>query len=295
MIYRCIGQLQTKATRMTSLCRLFGVSRSGYYAFRKREDAPKKVCPASAHLQAAFAASGRSYGSRRLRAALQAQGLQLGRHRVRTLMKINGIQAIWKRKFVHTTDSRHDQPIADNVLDRQFMPTAANVAWVSDITYIRTRCAWLYLAVVMDLFSRKIIGWAMAPNMPAELVCAALQMAIAQRRPPAGLVVHSDRGSQYASEAHRALMARHGFLGSMSRKGNCWDNAVMERFFLNLKMERVWQKDYANHAEAATDIADYIVSFYNNVRLHSTLGYLPPSAYERKQAEKQSIELSENT
>ena len=295
MSYRCISQLQTKATRTTSLCRLFGVSRSGYYAFRKREDAPKKVCPASAHLQAAFAASGHSYGSRRLCAALQAQGLQLGRHRVRTLMKINGIQAIWKRKFVHTTDSRHDQPIADNVLDRQFMPTAANVAWVSDITYIRTRCGWLYLAVVMDLFSRKIIGWAMAPTMPAELVCAALQMAIAQRRPPAGLVVHSDRGSQYASEAHRALLARHGFLGSMSRKGNCWDNAVMERFFLNLKMERVWQKDYANHAEAATDIADYIVSFYNNVRLHSTLGYLPPSAYERKQAEKQLIELSENT
>ena len=295
MIYRCIGQLQTKATRITSLCRLFGVSRSGCYAFRKREDAPKKACPASAHLQAAFAASGRSYGSRRLCAALQAQGLRLGRHRVRTLMKTNGIQAIWKRKFVHTTDSRHDQPIADNVLDRQFMPTAANVAWVSDITYIRTRCGWLYLAVVMDLFSRKIIGWAMAPNMPAELVCAALQMAIAQRRPPAGLVVHSDRGSQYASETHRALLARHGFLGSMSRKGNCWENAVMERFFLNLKMERVWQKDYANHAEAVADIADYIVGFYNNVRLHSTLGYLPPSAYERKQAEKQLIELSENT
>ena len=147
----------------------------------------------------------------------------------------------------------------------------------------------------MNLYSRKIIGWAMAPTMPAELVCAALQMAIAQRHPPAGLVVHSDRGSQYASEAHRALLARHGLIASMSRKGNCWDNAVMERVFLNLKMERVWQKDYANHAEVIKDVTDYIIVFYNNVRLHSTLGYLPPSAYERKPADKQPIEVSENT
>lgn len=295
MTYRCIDQLQTKANSITSLCRVLGVSRSGYYAARVRQRAPKKVCPVAVHLQAAFVASGRTYGSRRLCAALQADGVNLGRYRVRTLMKINGIQPAWKRKFIHTTDSRHDQPIAENVLDRQFTPTAANVAWVSDITYIRTRSGWLYLAAVMDLFSRKIIGWAMAPNMPAELVCAALRMAIAQRQPPAGLVVHSDRGSQYASDAHRALLARHGFLGSMSRKGNCWDNAVMERFFLNLKMERVWQKDYANHSEATKDITDYIVGFYNSIRLHSTLGYLPPSIYERKQADKQLIVVSENT
>lgn len=295
MTYRCIDQLQMKAKSITSLCRVLGVSRSGYYAARVRQSAPKKVCPVAVHLQAAFVASGRTYGSRRLCAALQADGVNLGRYRIRTLMKINGIQPAWKRKFIHTTDSRHDQPIAENVLDRQFTPTAANVAWVSDITYIRTRSGWLYLAAVMDLFSRKIIGWAMAPNMPAELVCAALRMAIAQRQPPAGLVVHSDRGSQYASDAHRALLARHGFLGSMSRKGNCWDNAVMERFFLNLKMERVWQKDYANHSEATKDITDYIVGFYNSIRLHSTLGYLPPSFYERKQADKQLIVVSENT
>ena len=295
MTYRCMDQLQTKAASITSLCQLFGVSRAGYYAARTRQSTPKKICQASVHLRAAFAASGRSYGSRRLCAALQSSGVHLGRHRVRTLMKINGIQPIWKRKFIHTTDSRHDQPIAENKLNRQFMPPAANVAWVSDITYIRTRSGWLYLAVVMDLYSRKIIGWAMAPTMPAELVCAALQMAIAQRQPPAGLIVHSDRGSQYASEAHRALLARHGLIASMSRKGNCWDNAVMERFFLNLKIERVWQKDYANHAEAIKDITDYIVVFYNNVRLHSTLGYLPPSAYERKLADKQPIEVSENT
>ena len=157
---------------------------------------------------------------------------------------------------------------------------------MADITYIRTRRGWLYLAAVMDLYSRKIVGWSMAPNMPAELVCSALQMAIAQRQPAPGLVVHTDRGSQYASAAHRAVLNQHGLIMSMSRKGNCWDNAVMERFFLNLKMERVWQRDYANHSEAMTDIADYIVGFYNNVRLHSSLGYRPPTAYEREQAKQ---------
>ena len=295
MRYRCIEQLQMKAANTAALCQLLGVSRSGYYAARARQALPRKVCLATVHLQAAFAESGRSYGSRRLRVALQARGLRLGRHRVRSLMRNNGIRPVWKRKFIHTTDSRHEWPIADNVLDRQFTPAAANVAWTSDITYIRTRSGWLYLAAVMDLYSRKIIGWAMAPSMPAELVCTALQMAIAQRQPPAGLVVHSDRGSQYASEAHRALLARHGLQASMSRKGNCWDNAVMERFFLNLKMERVWQKDYANHAEATKDVTDYIVCFYNNVRLHSSLGYLPPTAYEQKTAPKTPIVVSENT
>lgn len=295
MRYRCIHQLQEKAVNIASLCRLLGISRSGYYAAQLRAATPKKVCSTTVQLQAAFAASGRSYGSRRLRVALQANGVNVGRYRIRTLMRINGLRPVWKRKFIHTTDSRHDLPTAENVLNRQFAPTKPDVAWAADITYIRTRSGWLYLAAVMDLFSRKIVGWAMAPNMPAELVCTALQMAISQRQPPAGLIVHSDRGSQYASEAHRALLARHGLRGSMSRKGNCWDNAVMERFFLNLKMERVWQKDYANHAEAIRDITDYIVAFYNNVRLHSTLGYLPPTVYEQEIAAKQPICVSEIT
>lgn len=295
MTHRCIAQLQKKADNIASLCRLFEVSRSGYYAARVRTRSPQKVCLTTVHLQAAFKDSGRCYGSRRLRIALQAKGLDVGRQRIRKLMLINGLRPVWKRKFIHTTDSRHDQPTAANILDRQFAPAAVNTAWVSDITYIRTRSGWLYLAAVMDLFSRKIVGWATAPNMPAELVCAALQMAITQRQPPAGLIVHSDRGSQYASAAHRELLARHGLQASMSRKGNCWDNAVMERFFLNLKMERVWQKDYANHGEASRDVTDYIVGFYNNVRLHSTLGYLPPTAYERKTAAKPPISVSEIT
>jgi putative transposase len=177
----------------------------------------------------------------------------------------------------------------------QFNPTRSNQAWVADITYIRTRSGWLYLAVVLDLFARKVVGWAMAPHMQATLVCQALQLAIAQRQPAPGLIVHSDRGSQYASDSHRALLVKHGLVGSMSRKGNCYDNSVMERFFLNLKMERVWQRDYANHAEAVSDIADYIVGFYNSVRLHSTLGNLPPNAFEQKSAINQLINVSEIT
>lgn len=164
-------------------------------------------------------------------------------------MRANGLRARWRRKFTHTTDSCHDLPVAGNLLDRQFKPDEPNQAWASDITYVRTRSSWLYLAVVLDLFSRKVVGWAMAASLPAQLVCEALHMAIASRLPPPGLLVHSDRGSQYASQLYTGLQ-RHALVGSMSRKGNCWDNAVMERFFLNLKMERVWTRDYANHAEA---------------------------------------------
>ena len=185
--------------------------------------------------------------------------------------------------------------MAGNWLDRQFDVAAPNQAWVSDITYVRTRAGWLYLAVVLDLYARKVVGWATAPTMPTALVVAALSMALQQRRPDAGLLLHSDRGSQYASREYQALLAQHGIRCSMSRKGNCWDNAVMERFFLNLKMERVWQRDYANFDEAKRDITDYIVGFYNCTRLHSTRGYLPPAAFERKMAEKQPIGVSENT
>jgi transposase InsO family protein len=265
------------------LCRLLGVSRSGVYASVRRRHAPRG-CGLSAPLRAAFEASGSTYGSRRLSASLKAQGLPAGRQRVRRLMKQNGLKTRWRRKFVHTTDSRHDLPIAANVLDRRFNPTAPDRAWAADITYIRTGRGWLYLAAVLDLYSRKIVGWAMAPVMAAELVCTALQRAIALRQPKPGLIVHTDRGSQYASQLHRDLLTRHQLVPSMSRKGNCWDNAVMERFFLNLKMERVWQRQYANPAEAITDITHYIVGFYNTHRLHSSLGYQSPADYEKAAA-----------
>jgi putative transposase len=294
MIYRLIQQLQQKAIPVTHACRVLEVSRAGYYEHWQRGPREADVV-ATVELKAAFADSGRSYGSRRLVSALRAQGREIGRYRVRRLMREASLRPIWKRKFVHTTDSRHDLPVAENLLDRQFEVAAPNQAWTSDITYVRTRQGWLYLAAVMDLFSRKIVGWAMAPTMPTELVAAALRMALQQRKPAPGLLLHSDRGSQYASLDYQALLGQHGIRCSMSRRGNCWDNAVMERFFLNLKMERVWQRDYANHEEAQRDIAEYIVSFYNGVRLHSTLGYLSPAAYERKMAATPPILVSENT
>jgi len=279
--YRVVAHLQEEAVSVSHACRILQVSRSGYYAYRRTKPCAKRL-QQQTHVKAAFSSSGASYGSRRVMHALRAQGLRIGRYRVRTLMREAGLRTNWKRKFVSTTDSRHTLPVAENVLNRQFDVGEPNRAWVSDITYIRTAQGWLYLAVVLDLYSRRVVGWSMAPTMPAGLVISALALALQQRQPVAGLVLHSDRGSQYASDEYQALLRRHHVICSMSRKGNCWDNSVMERFFLNLKMERVWQRQYANHDEARCDINQYIVGFYNAVRLHSTLGYLSPSAYEAK-------------
>jgi transposase InsO family protein len=284
MIYQIVNHWQKKVS-VVQACRLLEVSRSGYYAAKSRLK-NEKVCATTGQLKAAFAASGCSYGSRRLVTALHNRGIKIGRHKVRRIMRKALLKPVWKKTFVNTTDSKHTLPVAGNRLNRQFNPTQPNRAWTSDITYIRTRTGWLYLAVVMDLFSRKIIGWAMDSAMPAELVCRALTMAVGQRQPTAGVVMHSDRGSQYASHEYQSLLKQHGMICSMSRKGNCWDNAVMERFFLNLKMERVWQRDYANHAEAINDITEYIVGFYNCLRLHSALGNLPPMIYEKDSATK---------
>ena len=210
MSQRVVRQLQQEAIPVNRSCQLLGISRAGYYAAQQRAHHVPAVCALSVQIKAVFQASGGIYGSRRVRAALQAQGLWIGRYRIRQLMRQHGLRPKWQRKFVHTTDSKHDLPLADNLLNRQFAPAAANQAWVADITYIRTRQGWLYLAVVLDLFSRKVVGWAMAPSMPASLVCAALQMALAHRQSAAGLMMHSDRGSQYASTEYQALLKRHG-------------------------------------------------------------------------------------
>jgi putative transposase len=280
MSQRLVHQWRQKAVSVQQSCRVLGVSRSAYYAARRRASAAP--CAITPVLEAAFVASGSTYGSRRLMHDLRARGCLVGRHRVRRLMRAAGIKPVWRRKFVHTTNSRHNLPVSDNVLDRRFNPIAPNLAWVSDITYVRTDSGWLYLAVVLELYSRKIIGWATASSMPAELVCHALHMAIQHRKPAPGLIVHSDRGSQYASAEHQSLLRTHRLIGSMSRLKDCWDNAVVERFFLNLKMERVWQRRYANHAEARRDIADYIVGFYNDRRISSKLNYLSPNAFEQR-------------
>ncbi len=209
-----IEQLHKKAVTVERLCRVLGVSRSGYYGFRQRAQFAPKVCLVSTQLKAQFAASGRvSMAAVALAQCCALRGLRVGRHRVRRLMREHRLRALWRRKFVHTTDSRHALPVSGNVLARRFNPSGPNQAWVSDITYIRTRSGWLYLAVVLDLYARKVVGWAMAPTMHAELVCAALQLAIAQRQPAPGLIVHSDRGSsQYASALHQALLTRHGLV-----------------------------------------------------------------------------------
>lgn len=292
MIYSMVSQ-QTQKADIRQTCRVLHVSRSGFYAAKCRANKPR-LCRASVQVKAAFTSSHQAYGSRRIVQELQAQGVAIGRFKVRRLMREAGLKPVWKRKFVNTTDSKHDLPVAENLLARQFNPPLSNQAWTSDITYIRTKTGWLYLAAVMELHSRKIIGWAMDATMPAELVCRALRMAIGQRQPQTGLILHSDRGSQYASGEYQALLKQHGMICSMSRKGNCWDNAVMERFFLNLKMERVWQREYANQLEARKDVTDYIVGFYNCVRRHAALGNVAPIVFEQ-QAAKCPIVVSEIT
>ena len=210
MSYSLIDDLKEKALPVTQTCRVLGVSRSGYYSSAKARLAPAKICATSVYLKASFESSGRTYGSRRLCTALQTQGIMVGRFRVRRLMRANQLRSVWRRKFMHTTNSKHAMPVSENLLDRQFEREQPNQVWVCDITYVRTRRGWLYLAVVLDLYARKVVGWAMASEMPATLVCSALQMAIGQRNPEPGLIVHSDRGSQYASSLHQSLLAKYG-------------------------------------------------------------------------------------
>jgi transposase InsO family protein len=288
-----VEQWQQKVS-VSQACRVLNVSRSGYYA-AKVNTKSTEICSDSVHLKAAFAESQQTFGSRRLLTEMHKKGIRIGRYKIRRLMREAHLVPVWKRKFISTTDSKHALPVAENVLNRRFNPEQPNQAWTADVTYIRTRTGWLYLAVVLELFSRKVIGWAMSATMPADLVCRALKMAIGARKPAAGLIMHSDRGSQYASHEYQALLKQYGMVCSMSRKGNCWDNAVMERFFLNLKMERVWRRDYANHWEAEKDVSEYIVGFYNCVRLHSARGNLPPVVYEQEMAAKKPILVSGNT
>lgn len=230
---------------------------------------------------ALFAESKSSMGSRKMTTQLRKEGFSVGRYRVRSLMKKLKLVVKQKRKFRVTTNSNHKLPVAENILDRQFNPLSPNQAWAADITYIWTAEGWLYLAVIIDLYSRRVIGWCMDKRQTKSLVIRALLMAINIRKPPQGLIHHSDRGSQYASPKYQASLKQHGILCSMSRKGNCWDNAVVERFFSSLKRE--WIKDnlYRSREEAISDVRAYIVTWYNSRRLHSTLGYKSPIEFEK--------------
>jgi transposase InsO family protein len=277
----------SKVIAVTRCCRLIGLSRSHYYAASAQT---LTVHPAQIALKAAFIESGQTYGSRRLVQAMRTQGFVIGRYRVRHMMKAAALIPVWKRKFVRTTDSNHTGRIAPNLLQQNFKVKTVNQVWVADITHIRTQSGWLYLAAVMDLYARKIVGWSMASHMRASLVCQALSMAIVARQPKAGLIVHTDQGSQYASDDYLHILEKHQLTASMSGRGNCYDNAVMERFFLNLKRECVWQTRYANYLEANKDINHYIVGFYNSCRLHSTLGYLAPNQFEMKKIVSKEVE-----
>jgi putative transposase len=265
------------------MCRVLRVSAGGYYTWRGR--------PASARaqrqealvvaLKAIHAEAKARYGSPRAHAELRARGIRCCVNTVAKLMRRHGIAARAARAFRRTTDSNHDRPVAENLLDRQFDPASPNESWVADITYIPTREGWLYLAAVEDLYSRRIVGWAMGDRITSRLVVDALEMAVARRCPGAGLVAHSDRGSQYASEHYQQRLAGHGITCSMSRRGDCWDNAPMESFFASLKRELVHHEDYRTRAEARASVFEYIEVFYNRVRRHSALGYVAPAKYEQ--------------
>ena len=272
------------------MCRVLKVSRSGYYAWRGRPESKRDVENRGIleNIKSVFKKSRKTYGSPRVHQQLVSEGETCSRGRVARLMSANGIRAKQRRKFVATTDSKHDLPVAENVLGRNFSVVEPNRVWTSDITYIPTAEGWLYLAGVLDLCSRTAVGWSMGDSLERQLVMDALEMAYMRRQPGKGLIHHSDRGSQYASDDYRNLLKGYGMQMSMSRKGDCWDNAPMESFFGTLKKELVHHRRYRTREEARRDIFDYIEVFYNRKRLHSSLGYVSPAQYEQMIAIKQA-------
>lgn len=283
MKFRFIDQHRTEF-RIRVMCRVLEVSVSGYYAWRKRpisqrEEANQELVQ---QIKAIHKQSHKTYGSPRMWAELRANGHNCNRKRVARLMRLHHVQPKRRRRYKTTTQSKHAYPVAANELNRYFNAEAPNLKWVADITYVPTGEGWLYLAAIMDLFSRQIVGWAMGSRITAELTCTALQMALATRQPGADLLHHSDRGSQYASHDYQALLQEHGIRVSMSRSGDCYDNAVMESFFGTLKSELLTEIDHETRQQAKTAIFAYIEAFYNRYRRHSFLDYLSPEEFERR-------------
>jgi putative transposase len=270
------------------LCRTLLVSRAGFYAWQRR--APSARSQADERLGVEIAAihaeTRQRYGSPRIHAELVERGCRTGRKRVARLMRVQGLAARRRRRFRVTTQSRHPFPIAPNVLAREFERPGPDQAWVTDITYIPTGEGWLYLAVVLDLGSRFAVGWAMDSRITDDLTLDALEMALARRRPPPGLLHHSDRGSQYASRDYQRVLVQHGIVCSMSRRGNCWDNAVAESFFASLKVELVHDAAWATRTAARIELFEYLEVFYNGQRRHSALGYLSPRAFEQRREQE---------
>jgi transposase InsO family protein len=286
-------QVHARQHAVTTMCRVLRVSKAGYYAWVKRAPSARTTADEqlAERIRAVHRASRRTYGSPRVHAELQAQGRRHGRKRIARIMRTQGIRAKARRRFRVTTDSKHAHPIAPNTLARQFaveQVAASDRVWVGDITYLFTREGWLYLAVVLDLGSRRVIGWAMRHTLEGALTEDALTMALTGRRPGPGVLHHTDRGSQYAAGDYRALLTTHGMACSMSRVGDCWDNAVAESFFATLKRELADDADWATRDDARTAVFEYIEVWYNRQRRHSSLDYLSPVAYElRHEAQRE--------
>jgi len=265
------------------MCSVLKVSAGGYYDWRQRPESARTL--RHRHLtekvKASFEASHQTYGAVRIRHDLREEGERLGKNTVAMLMHRSGLIPKPVRRFRVTTDSRHTQA-SSNVLNREFSAPEANQKWVSDITAVPTREGWLYVCTVLDLYSRAVVGWSMSERIKSELVCEALKVAVRCRQPGRGLLVHSDQGSQYASDEYQRMLKKHGMVCSMSRKGNCWDNAVAESFFHSLKTERVHHENYTSRAQARQRIFEYIELFYNRRRRHSALNYKAPLVYERE-------------
>ena len=265
------------------LCKVLGVSRSGFLQWRQREPSNRERANRSLDAQVAVihAEGKQGYGRIRVTRRLRQSGMRIGAERVRKSLLRQNLRTVYRRKYRVTTDSGHGKPVAQNLLDRRFDGWSPNQAWTTDITYLLTDEGWLYLAAIVDLGTRRIVGWAMSGRMSAKLVCDALQMAYWRRRPNAGLLMHSDRGSQYASNEYRKLLKQFHMTQSMSRKGNCWDNAPMESFFKTLKVERTNRLQYTSRDQARLDIVNWIEGFYNEKRLHSAIDYRSPADLER--------------
>jgi len=266
------------------MCQVLNVSRSGYYSWLNRTPSKRKLENEELKIKIAeiYWQSRGTYGSPRIHEKLKKEGYHYNIKRIARLMKELGLKAIQKRKFKVTTDSNHNYPVKENLLKREFDVDTPNKAWVSDITYISTQEGWLYLTVIIDLYSRKVVGWSMNKRMTKQLVIDALIMAVKKRKPSKGLIFHSDRGSQYASHDFQNSLLRYGMKSSMSRKGDCWDNAVAESFFSSLKIELIYHNRYQYRSQARQDIFEYIEVFYNKDRLHSYLDYKSPEEYENE-------------
>jgi putative transposase len=271
-----------KQFSVSMMCDLLSVSRSGYYGWLHHKPGKREIAnhELDQEIEAVFKRHKSRYGSPRITKALKIKQVSCSHTRVARRMKIMSLRAVAKKKFKVTTDSNHNQPVFQNILNRDFITTGMNQKWASDITYIRTEEGWMYLAVVIDLHSRAVIGWSMSSRMRKALVCSALLMALSNQGFPAGVIVHSDRGSQYCSDRYKKILKHYKLIGSMSRKGNCWDNAIAESFFHTLKVELVHENRYKTRDIAKQSVFEYIETYYNKERLHSAIGYRTPFEVE---------------